>query len=331
MSPSATRPGQAFAGNIEGTGFADFWLYSGTGVKVRKAQSTWCFPRRQARWAHPAGTRVYVKHATGLITNDGLHPDRSLPSIQSAIDLIKQFFDLGAGATAITVMDTTFTEGNISHTHTITGYHVISIEGSPGSPGNRVWSVPAGQVAFTCRDWSGAIVSGFKMQALGNGCIGFLVGQFGIIDEHDIEWAQFPLGYHKMAIPGGSIGAVPGGTCSITGGALAHNYAAGGAFRMEGYTLNVTGGIAFTNGYCYATKKGSIDLSGIAYGGGSSGSTYQANAQSGGQIDLGGQNHPGVAAASGGCTVKDGGSVLRMYGVAASNLFSFSTSQQFSA
>lgn len=220
-------------------------------------------------WVTKTSPIIYVNHATGSSSNDGLTSGSPLPTIQSAFELFEKYIDTWQLGATIQVANGSFTESSSVHTKRLRGYHVIVVRGDPTTPGNCVWNVPTGLVGVTCRDWSGIILDGFRFQSPGSSAIGCSASQHGIIDIANVEWGTMAGGIHCQSTNGGSVGYVAGTISKVIGNAALHwDVSAGANLLVTGVTIEVpspltmtawlsmTGGSAITSGVTFTNGSG---------------------------------------------------------------------------
>jgi len=150
---------------IAPNGRTSYYLWPGQSCRVARVGSVWVsdYP---AVWTLDAANRtIYVDHAAGSSANDGLTSGSAKATIQQAIEMIERYIDAFQFGIVIQVAAGTFTENAAVHTKRLRGYHVISLVGDTTTPSNCVWRIPANGTGLTCRDWSGIILGGFRMQA----------------------------------------------------------------------------------------------------------------------------------------------------------------------
>jgi hypothetical protein len=224
---------------IAPSGLSSFFLWPGKIACLFKINGVW-HAEYDRIWVTPTTTTFHVNHSTGSSSNDGLTSGSALPTIQAAIAYVEKYIDCFQLGITVQVNSTSFTENAVVHTKRIRGWHVISLRGDPANPQNCVWNVGAGQVGFTCRDWSGAIISGFEMRGAGSGATGVSASQHGIIDVDNMRWGTFTGGIHVQSTNGGSVGYVVGTRENIVGDAALHwNVSAGANLLATGCTIGI--------------------------------------------------------------------------------------------
>lgn len=281
------------------SGATTFYVWPGQSARIIKLGSVW-WRDFTPIWVTETAVVVYVNHASGSSSNDGLASGGALNTIQAAIDLIEKYVDVFQLGITIQVADGTFTEASVVVTKRLRGYHVLYIKGNTGSPSSCVWQVGAGQTNFTARDWSGAILDGFKLVATGAGSVGFSSSQNGIIDVWRIEFGAYSGGYHLNSTNGGSLGFVTGAACTISGDMYAHiRVDSGGCFTCIAATYSIPNARTFT---AFLDQQGGSTVfsgttfSGAGSGGGSVGTKYSVSFN--GTCLLGGVTLPGATAGS---------------------------------
>jgi len=277
-------------------GLASYWLYPGQMGLVLRIGGQW-FEDHDRRWYTQTSIELYVHHSLGLPINHGLTADSPLPLIQSAIDVIERHIDNGVNGVDIKVLSSAFAEGQIVGTKRMVGNHVYSISGDPATPANCVWTVPAGETGLTMRDWTGAIVRGFRIQAGGSAAVGLSASQFGIVDWDAMEFATFPNGQHVAAVNGGSMNCGPGSSYKIIGGAASHLAAIGGKMLITGNTIDISPGVGMTE-YALSTGSGAQITSASNTYTGSIPTCLRHACDLNGVIDSNGADFPGTGAGS---------------------------------
>lgn len=260
-------------------GVTSFTLYPTQVARVMRTGSTWSV-ENDFRWQTRTTVTFYVNHASGSNANDGLTSGSAFATIQKAIDVIEEFVDCLEQGVAIQVANGTFTESGVVHTKRLTGSHVIAITGDPTTPSNCVWQTASGQTGLTCRDWSGVILNGFRLQqASGSGATLVSASQHGIIDIQNIEFGNCAGGIHMSSVNGGSIGYVTGANVAIVGTSYAvHWYIATESTILcsgvASYTVAAATFTAFLQMIGGAITLAGFTFSGPGAGSGSTGATF---------------------------------------------------------
>jgi hypothetical protein len=260
-------------------GYPSFILWPGQSFFLFNQNNAWRFDY-PGRWRCQGAPTIYVNHASGSDSNDGLSTGASaLATMQQAIYCYEHFIDCNGFGPTIQSAAETFTENNVVHTHPIVGYHVISITGDTVTPSNCVWQISGtGNTAFQCRDGGMAIVTGFKF--VNTGTNGFFLngGQEGVCDFGSMEFGANSGGYHLSQSSGGSMNWF-GGSLKVSANMNGFLLAGGeGHTLIDGATINIPSAITFFQflqmnalSFCSAT---SITFTGTGAGAASTGSTY---------------------------------------------------------
>ena len=156
------------------SGRTSFYLFPGQTAVVYNINQLYWGISNSTVWdvPNPLGTSattalsVYVDHANGSANYDGLSTSSAYNTVQNAIAFVDKYVDTVQQGVQIVVLSSNFMENGVAVTKRLRGFHVYSITSSSVlSPASHIWRIGYGQTALTCRDWSGAIISGFQMQA----------------------------------------------------------------------------------------------------------------------------------------------------------------------
>jgi hypothetical protein len=247
---AATCRGKALAIN----GYTAFILWPGQKFTLVNQNNVWQFDQ-PGRWVVQASIQMNVNHASGANPFAATPATDCLGSgagacntIMNCVLLIEGMVDNnGFGPTCKNVNET-FTENNVSHTHTIIGFHVISITGDTTTPGNVVWQVSgSGNAGMNCRDGGYAIVTGFKFVSTGSGNLFIQGGQLGVCDFGSIDFGANSGGYDLNQTPGGAANFF-GGTLAISGDMAGFVLSNGeGHVLLDGATISIPNARTWTN------------------------------------------------------------------------------------
>lgn len=304
LNGASTCRGKTLAIN----GYANFILWPGQIVRLFNQSNVWQY-NQPGRWAPLVGMTWHVNHAIGSNSNDGLAIGAAaFATMQRCVDVMESLIDFGQADVGPACQNDpeTFTENNVSHTHPLTGYHVISVTGDTTTPANVVWQVSgSGNVATNCRDGGNSIITGFKFVSTGTGNFFINGGQLGVCDFGAVEFGANAAGYDLYQSPGGAIN-FGGGAVKVSGDMAGFLLSTGGGHVLiDGMALTLPNALTFTNflqmsslGQVSAT---SVTCSGTGCAAGSVGKKYdvQLNAV----LGLSGSVMPG---ATGGSTATGG-------------------------
>jgi len=240
--------------SISINGYTAFILWPGQTFNLVNQNNVWQYDQ-PGRWVVQAVPQFNVNHASGT------NPFAATPAtdclgtgagacntIQNCVLIIESMIDNnGFGPTCKNVNET-FTENNISHTHTIIGFHVISITGDTTTPGNVVWQVSGtGNVGINCRDGGYAIITGFKFASTGTGNFFINGGQLGVCDFGSVDFGANAGGYDLFQSPGGAVSWF-GGSITISGDMAGFVLSTGeGHILLDGATISIPNARTFTN------------------------------------------------------------------------------------
>ncbi len=222
---------------------------------------------------------VFVATTGDDVTNTGLTIGSPFATLQRAVDLVYNNYDMqGFGAT-IHVADGTYAAGAVANGRLVGGGS-ITIVGNTGTPANVVINVTnsnclsISQSAVVTIDAMVLKATGSVSLGTGHGCLSqgsglILVGAQMIFDDCQ--------GYHMFAASGGVLGAKSGYTIS---GDAAANVAsdAGGLLDCGSSTVELSGTPAFSVAFAVSGSCGSIRAASMTFTGTvATGSRYQAN------------------------------------------------------
>ena len=201
-------------------GYIPFILWPGQTFFLVNQNNVWQY-QQPGRWQPLVTMQWNVNHASGSNSSDGLGTGSgAFATMQQCVNVVESLIDFGqadSGPVCQNVAET-FTENNVVHTHPLTGFHVISINGNTTSPGSVVWQVSgSGNVGFQCRDGGGAIVTGFTFVSTGSGNSFINGGQLGVCDFGDLIFGANSGGEDLTVSAGGSMNFNTGQTMSVTG------------------------------------------------------------------------------------------------------------------
>lgn len=291
-------------------GYASFILWPGQTFVLTNQNSVWTY-QQPGRWEPLVGMIWNVNHTAGSDSSDGLGTSAgAFATMQRCVIVVESLIDFGlsnVGPTCKNVAET-FTEPNVVHTHTLMGYHVISITGDTSTPDNVVWQVSgSGNTGFQCRDGGYAIVTGFKFVSTGTANTFINGGQLGVCDFGSIDFGVNSGGFDLSQSPGGAVNFF-GGTISITGNMMGWILSTGeGHVLVDGATVSVPSALTFTNFIQQSAPSvvsaTSMTFTGTGAGAGSTGSKYAC--QFNGTLGITGTTLPGATGGSAttGCQV----------------------------
>lgn len=288
-------------------GYSSFILWPGQTFLLVKQNNAWQFVQ-PGRWVLQALMVWNVNHATGSDTSDGLGTGTgAFATMQQCVLAMEGQMDFnGFGPTCKNTAET-FTEFNVVHTHTLMGYHVISITGDTANPDNQVWQVSGtGNTGIQCRDGGYAIVTGFKFVSTGTGNTFINGGQLGVCDWGSIDFGANSGGFGLSQSPGGSVNFF-GGSVAITGNMSGWILSTGeGHVLTDGATVSIPSPLTFTNFVQQqapsVVSMTSMVFTGSGAGTGSTGAKYACSLNA--TLGISGTTLPGTAtSASTGCQV----------------------------
>lgn len=257
-------------------GYPSFILWPGQTMILMNQNNVWRF-EYPGRWRVQGQPTIYVDHANGNDTNDGLVTGTgAFATIQAAVIAYESWFDFNNFGPTIQVANETFTENNVSHTHPLVGYHVFSLTGNTTTPSNCVWQVSGtGNVAINCRDCGLAIVTGFKFVSTGTNNLFINGGQDGVCDFGSIEFGSNPGGFHLDVSPGGACNWF-GGTVTLSGNMGGFLLGIGeGHCLLDGMVLSIPNPLTFSNFFQltgpHFTSVTALTVTGSGAGSGSTG------------------------------------------------------------
>lgn len=232
-------------------GYASFILWPGQTFTLINQNNVWQYDQ-PGRWQPLVGMTWHVNHATGSDAGDGLGTSGTgeFATLQRCVNVMESLIDFGQADVGPTCQNDneTFTENNVVHTHPLTGYHVISINGNTASPSSVVWQVSgSGNIGTQCRDGGNSIVTGVNFVSTGTGNFFINGGQLGVCDFGSIIFGANSGGYDLFQTPGGSMNFF-GGTLSITGSMTGFVLMEGeGHVLIDGATVTMPNALTFTN------------------------------------------------------------------------------------
>lgn len=284
-------------------GITSFLLWPLQSFILINQNSTWQTIGRPVRYKPAAALTLYVDHANGLSTNDGLATGAggALNTIANAISVIMQQIDCNNNPPTIQNAAETFTETGASVFGQPTGALQILITGTPGAPSSTVWQVGAAGTVLQTRDNGVATINGFKILSTGAGAVGFNPSQNGTIDYLNIEFGAFATGYQIKIDQGGCANSLDSGATlpSISGSATNHCLMVGPCkWSMGGATINMPNALTFGS-FLSGSGTGTVNFGANTFTGAGSGagSVGQKFALNGNFIAfLGGTVLPGATA-----------------------------------
>lgn len=275
-------------------GYPSFILWPGQTFTLMNENNAWRFDY-PGRWRAQGNITFFVNHASGNDGNDGLATGTgAFATIQAAVLACESYLDCNNFGPTIQNAAETFTENNVSHTHPLTGFHVISITGDTTTPANCVWQVSgSGNVAINCRDCGLAILTGFKFVSTGTGNFFINGGQDGVCDFGSLEFGSNTSGYNLYISSGGACNYF-GGTMKVSGNAAGMILMSGdGHLLFDGATVNIStpvtiGSFLQASGPSYASLTSMVFTGSLV-----TGSQYLMS--NGAQANVTGSTIPGTA------------------------------------
>lgn len=227
--------------SISGVGTRKLW--PGDTAILLVANSRWSVTMPRLYYA-PSNTRQYIDQTNGNDANDGLTSSTALASLQKGIRNIEWEMDCSGAGVQCYFMGSAHTEGNVSHTFRVRGYHVISIASNLGISG-FTWTVPTLNVGLTCRDYSAAVLSNMRMVG-GTSAVLLSASQTGILDWGQMDFGPCPGGTHIQSVNGGSVGGSVGTGNIVSGNATQHlQVAVRSSAIMTGIGYQIAAGLTF--------------------------------------------------------------------------------------
>jgi len=232
-------------------------------------------PVQAGRIRLTANITIYVA-TTGSDSNNGLSPGSPFLTLQKALNVLHEGYDLNGYVATIQLADGTYTGPSRIDGPFVGGGSVI-INGNAGTPSNVILSTTSASAVMA---YYGAAfqVQNLKVQtttggsalcALYGGRILFSNIVFGAVAGSDCHLYSFGAGAAIIAI----------GNYSVVGGAGYHIYAGnGGNCVVRGYAVTLTGTRAFSVLFAYAHTTAVIDYAGSTISGAATGTRYTATA-----------------------------------------------------
>lgn len=261
-------------------GYPNFILWPGQTFTLMSENNAWRF-NYPGRWRVQGLPIIFVNHASGNDSNDGLATGSgAFATIQAAIFVYEHFVDCNGFGPTIQVADETFTENNVTHTHSIIGYHGLLVTGNTTTPANCVWQVSGvGNGAIQARDQGNLIVTGFTFVSTGSGNFFLNAGQAGLVDFGSVIFGANPGGSDLWQSIGGGMG-YGGGTVSITGDCAVFILGTGeGHLTFDGATVSIPNARAFSSAFVQIGPASTVSMTSMTFtgagaGAGSTGAKY---------------------------------------------------------
>jgi hypothetical protein len=299
---AATCRGKLIAIN----GYTSFILWPGQTFLLVNQNSAWQY-QQPGRWKPLVTMTWHINHATGQTTagaTDGLGTSGlgEFATIQQCVNVMESLIDFGQADSGPVCQNDpeTFTENNVVHTHPLTGFHVISINGNVSNPGSVVWQVSgSGNVGLQCRDGGMAIITGFSFASTGSANTFINGGQAGVADFGALIFGANPGGYDINVSPGGSMNFNTGQSMSITGSMTGFALISGeGHLLADNMQVSMPNALTFTS-FVQINAPGFVSMTNSGYtgsgsGSGSTGSKFSVNFN--GVLSLGSSTLPGASA-----------------------------------
>lgn len=242
--------------------------------------------------------RTYYVRTDGSDSNDGLANTSggAFLTIQKAINVVLTL-DLGGYAITIQVGAGTYT-GGVSIQSPFVGGNV-TLQGDLTTPSNVVISTTSADAIYVANKAS-LILGGFKVQTTTSGT-GLKAEANGLIRVTGKMNYGACASFHIYAFGAGSNIDV-GADYTISGGAQIHWIATDGGIITvfpSGRTFTLTGTPAFSSGFAYASRVGSMTVWGHTFSGSATGSRYYIDMNAVCFVNGGGASYlPGNAAGS---------------------------------
>ncbi len=247
--------------------------------------------RRHVREMLTANRTYYVR-SDGSNSNSGLADTAggAFLTIQKAVDTALTL-DFAGYTLTIQIADGTYTGATqIGPGVGITAASKFIVKGNAASPANVIISTTSAN-CFTAVSGGIVTVQDMELQTTTSG--NCLRSEGSLIEFSNILFGACAAAQIQTVSAGRATAA---GNYSMVGSALQHARASGGAIRLLGTTVTLTGTPAFAP-FVYADRMGLIDASGMAFVGAATGSRYT------------GTNAGGIATGGGGASYFPGNAV----------------------
>lgn len=303
-------------------GYGNFVLWPAQAIMLVNSNNVWRF-NHPGLWQWTAAHTYFVCHSNGVKTfavdgtsgagmvaadtNDGLTINTPFATQQRAIEVLASQVDHNGFANRVKNCNETYTE-QVNNNRTLTGFHIVYIEGDLTTPTNAVHACGASGTCQNVRDFGISVISGFKFcsntacDTSTSGSTALASSQWGNIDYQKVEFGAFNNGNHIAVSPGGGINFT-GTTYTISGGTNggAHIYCNGpGHFTTVGGSpvITVSAGltignfIQITGASCQVSLDPTLTFTGAGAGAGTTGSKFNVDPRS--LIALNGVTVPGA-------------------------------------
>lgn len=237
--------------------------------------------------------------ATGSDSNSGLVVGSPWLTLQHAINVIQQNYDLSGFVATIQIADGTYA----AHA-TISGPFIGSssaaslvITGNAVTPSNVIYGDTTGNPAITVQNGAQCTISNLKLATTGSNAHGIFLTLGAFVSYSGINFGAVG-GSHISCGSGAQINCA--GNYTITGAAVSHFSAAQrGAIIASGMTVTITGTPAFSAEFALAFDVGLIVSAGATWTGSATGVRYSATINGVIDTNAGGANYfPGNSAGS---------------------------------
>ncbi|AZO77703.1 MULTISPECIES: hypothetical protein [unclassified Bosea (in: a-proteobacteria)] len=223
-----------------------------------------------------ANLTLYVSTSGSDVANDGLDPGSPFATLQKAWDTIVNGYDLNGFLAAVEIADGTFTAGFSATSAPLGatgGTGAVTFKSTSGVAANVIIAVPSGN-AFRAQGGAQFTLQNITVQAPGASSSCLVATSGGLIAFTGLRFGTASLA-HLNAANGGFIQAT--GSYAIVGGAQFHAVGSSGSIVSVGnVTVTLTGTPAFSAAFAY-TQQGRVEFIGTLYGGGATGSRYNAS------------------------------------------------------
>lgn len=280
------------AGDVAGAGHWLLMQYDVTLDKVVLLNPATGIASASTRIRLSANTTFYVA-TTGNNSNTGLTVGAPWLTIQKAIDVISQQYDLAGFTATISVANGTYA-GNVVVAAPFVGGGLVVLQGNAATPASCVISASA-----NCIDLSGnatLTIGGFKLTTSSGNNISSVNGSQVFVTGL-MEFGTTP-GSDFVASQRGQISVSANYT--ISGNAGTHfNTTLGGMIVTSGRTVTLTGTPAFGGAFVSATDASIVQCTGFTFTGSATGSRYSVSGNSVIETNGGGATYfPGSIAGS---------------------------------
>lgn len=216
--------------------------------------------------------RIYYVRTDGSDSNDGLTNSSggAFATIQKAIDVASQTLDTG-------IYDVYAKLGNTgTFTENVVGYNLVGggkfiIEGDTSTPTNTKWKASTG-VVFTARNlYTTYVIKALEMSDASAATDGVFAANGSYVQ---VENVYFAGGFSRdmFMIEGAMIEITA--NYNVTGSSAVHINAQDAIFRMQGFTLTLTGTPAFSTAFAVCSRSATLIIRGDTFTGSATGKRY---------------------------------------------------------